>query len=690
MNLFPSFNPYRKKLKIPSALSLLGVLLFFGMFIPAPLVAQSEVGIRQWAEEVADIYAGEMETGDLSPLVEELTSLAMDPLNINTAKRERLESIFFLSDMQIENILYRRYVSGPFRSVYELQTVEGLPASVIRLLEPVVYFGEADDEDVPWRVWGDSFMRSEYQMEKAQGFQPGDNNETPFAGSPFKLYSRTSLNTNKGLNAGFIAENDPGEPMFSHGTTGLDLMTGYLHYENQGHWLREAAAGQYRISAGQGLVLQSGMPLRKSSLTTSIRNRRAAFRPSLSASESSGMLGGYTTFGVGAFEISPFISEKSLDGRMQGDTCLGSIRDDGLHRTLTEREQRHNAKEYASGIRGRFNSRFLNLEAGHLQYSIDPALCPEPKVYNRFDFRGKEMSNSWISFLLSIKGLLAFGEVAFNNDYSSPALWNGLIWGGAPGFSLALGHRYIPLKYQAPLAGPLSESSRFSGERGVYAGIEWEVGDGFELSSYIDRYRFQWLRYRTDAPSHGFDWLAQIEKEFKEDTRLRMRYRHREKPLNDGSGEHESPVRQNVYDQLKAQYRYCLSQWQFTSLGQWNFVETDEGREKGYMLAQDLRWTNSDEKLTLTTRYALFNTTDYEARLYAYEPHVLYMFSVPAFSGRGSSYLLLCNYKLKKALHFWLRAARLHYDDRATVSSGYNEINSDKKTVFTVQLRLKF
>ena len=687
MNLSQFFISFINYINIRAFLAL---VFFCGVYSPMHCLAQSEENIRQWAEEVADIYAGEMDTEDLSPLLEELTTLAMDPLNINTVDREGLEGVFFLSDMQIENILYRRYVSGPFRSVYELQTVEGLPVSVIRLLEPVVYFGDTDEKDAPWRVWGDWFMRSEYQQERARGFQPDENNETPFAGSPFKLYSRTSINTNKGLSAGVIAENDPGEPMFSKGTKGLDLMTGYVHYENQDHWLREAAAGQYRMSSGQGLVVQSGMPQRKSSLTTSIRNRRSSFRPSLSASESSGMLGGYATLGLGSFEISPFISMKYRDGRMQQDSCLSSIRDDGLHRTLTEREQRHNAKEQVRGLRARFNSRILNVEAGHLLYGIDPPLCPEQKVYNRFDFRGEEMRNSWISYLMSIKGVLAFGEVAFNHFDSSPALWNGLIWGAAPGFSLALGHRHIPLKYRAPLAGPLSESSRFAGESGFYAGMEWEVGSGFVFSSYIDRYRFGWLRYRTDAPSRGFDWLARIEKEFKEDTRLRIRYRHREKPVNDGSGRYEPPIRQNVYDQIKAQYRYSLSQWQFTTLGQWHFVATDEGRERGNLLAQDIRWATSNEKLTLTARYALFNTTDYEARLYAYEPHVLYMFSVPAFSGRGSRYLLLCNYKLKKYLHLWLRAARLHYEDRETVSSGYNEIDSNKKTVFTVQLRLKF
>ncbi|MFO8001491.1 MAG: helix-hairpin-helix domain-containing protein [Marinilabilia sp.] len=668
-----------------AVISLVGFLSFGLSF------AQSGDEIREWADEVADMYAGDMETEDLSLLLEELTSLARNPLNINTANREHLESIFFLSDIQVENILYRRYVSGPFHSIYELQTVEGLPVTTIQMLEPVIYFGEARNEKIPFKVWGDWFLRSEYQLEKARGFKSVEDENAPFAGDPFKLYSRTSLNTNKGFSGGFIAEKDPGEPLFEKETKGLDLMSGYLHYEDREGWLREAGGGQYQMSAGQGLVMQSGMPLRKSSLTTSIRNRQSSFRPSLTSSGSSGMLGAYLTLGVGEFEVSPFFSLKRRDGRIQGDSCLTALREDGFHRTSKEREQRDNARERIAGIKGRYSGRLLDIEAGHVQYRIDPPLCPSERAYNRFSFRGHEARNSWLSYILSKKGLLVFGELAFDG-LNRPALWNGLVWEGVPGFSLALGHRDIPLEYHSPLAGPMTESSSFSGETGIYAGIEWEWPFDMVWSSYIDRYRFRWLKYGLDGPAEGFDWLGQIEKHFKQKSRLRVRYRHREKPANYGTaGGSEDLIRHDTFDQLKVQYRHEISPgWQFTTLGQWHFVKAESGKESGCMLAQDIKWNGCNEKLTLTGRYALFSSSDYKARLYAYEPHVLYMFSVPAYIGKGDRYLLLCNYKFRKYLHLWLRVARWHYNDRSTVGSGYNEVDSNQKTRLTFQLRFKF
>lgn len=665
-------------------------LIILSFVIASSIKGQTNNELRQWADNIASVYAEEMESEDLTLLIEDLYAMARNPIDLNTAQREDLERIFFLSDIQVENILYKRYVNGPFYSIYELQTVEGLPVSTIKLLQPVVCFGEKEEEKPPFRVWGDVFLRSAYQLEAAKGFKENSEGATAFKGDRFKLYNRAEVLTNRGLSAGFIAEKDPGEPMFNHHIKGLDLMTGYVHYENNSHWIREAVIGQYRSSAGQGLVLQSGMPMRKSSMTTNIRNRRSSFRPSLSASEASGMHGGFVTIGQGNFEFTTFSSYRSKDGRLRSDSCLTSLREDGLHRTETELEQRKNINEKVNGGKITFMGRTLTLEAGHLFYRLSRPLCPVNYPYNQYYFRGKEVNNSWLSYMLGVKKLLLFGEVSLGES-RRPALWNGLVWGAAPGFSLALSHRAIPVDYKAPLAGPMTESGSFSGEQGFYVGFNWQLPHGFTLSSYFDRYRFNWLKFRVDAPSSGFDWLGEVDKKFDREASLVFRYRHREKPGNLDIEQPERIIDNVVYDQIKVQYRHKISPgWQFTTLGQWHFVKTATKKEYGNMLAQDIKWKSAGEKLTLTGRYAVFASTDYLARLYAYEPHVLYMFSVPAYTGEGTRSLFLVNYKIQRNLHAWMRVARWHYSDREETGSGHNLVNSDKKTDFTVQLRLKF
>jgi hypothetical protein len=663
---------------------------FLGFCYSISVYSQIGEGLQEWAEEVASIYAEETEIEDVSVLTEHLIGLARNPININVAGREDLEQIFFLTDIQVENILFKRYVNGSFLSIYELQAVEGLPVEVIQRLEPLLVFGSQEYESRKFRLWGDSFLRAGFQMEKARGFEEDDSGSELYQGDRFKLYNRTQIETNRNLSGGMIVEKDPGEPMFGKGINGMDLMSGYIQYKKGNGWLREALAGRYSASAAQGLVLQSGMPVRKSSMTTSIRNRRASFRPSLSASEAMAMQGGYAVFGYKSVEVTPFYSLNYRDGRIDENDRLTSLREDGFHRTETEINQRHNVLEQVAGGKVSWSGRWLNVEAGHVIYYLDRSLEPNVLPYNQFYFSGKVNANSWLGYMVSRKNLLFFGEVA-SNEWNHYAFYNGLVWSPAPGFSLSLSQRSISMYYKAPMAGPMTESGSFQGEEGYYCGIRWELPSQIIVSSYMDYYRFHWLKFRIDAPASGFDWLGHLEKNFGQDSNLRLKFRHREKPANEGDDSPEAGISHLKYNQVKVQYRKKVNPgWQLTSQGQWHFVKKDGDNLNGQMVAQDLRWSNEQQTLTLTGRLAVFSTTGYEARLYSYEPHVLYMFSVPAYSGKGSRFLLMVNYKLARSLHFWFRAARWQYNDRTETGSGNQQIASNKKTEFTFQMRLKF
>ncbi len=429
-------------------------------------------------------------------------------------------------------------------------------------------------------------------------------------------------------------------------------------------------------------------------MVTSIRNRGSSFRPSLSASESMGQRGGYLTLRKGAIELSPFYSRKSQSAHLQSDSAgnvwVTSIKKDGLHRTATEIDQRHQVKELVAGSKMSFKGRWLTLETGHLYYHLDKPMIPTQQPYNLFYFKGKENQNSWFSYTTTARGLLFFGEIALD-DFSHPAFWNGMVWEATPGMTLALGHRSFPAQYQAPLAGPLSESSSFAGEQGFYVGLEWQLPHRWVVAAYFDRYRFNWLKYQINGPSKGLDWHFQIQKELSNGQSLMGRYRHREKPGNTPVESIEMGLESITHDQVKVQYLYKPEgNWQTTAQAQWHYVDTQTEHYRGIMLACDLRVTAFQERMTLTSRYALFDANNYLASLYAYEPDVLYKFSVPAYSGKGSRYLLLLNYKLTPWWHLWARITRWVYSDREESGTGYNLIPTNSKTEITFQMRLKF
>ena len=99
---------------------------------------------------IADIYEqvsedAEMEI-DFTSLYEDLMALTENPINLNKTNKEELEKLQFLSDTQIENILYYIYKSAPLNTIYELQLIEGLDMTDIRRMLPFVTVGEGENQ----------------------------------------------------------------------------------------------------------------------------------------------------------------------------------------------------------------------------------------------------------------------------------------------------------------------------------------------------------------------------------------------------------------------------------------------------------------------------------------------------------------------------------------------------------------
>ena len=539
------------------------------------LYSQNFTELQSWAEDVVAEYASEANTEDMILLIEDILDLSRNPININTAKREDLERIFFLSDWQIENILFKRYVNGPYLSIYELQPLEGLNIEIIKNLEPLIYFGPSGYSPSSFKLRGDLFLRGLYPLEKAEGFKPDEDGNKPYLGGPMKLYNRLEIQSNYGLEGGLVAEKDAGEPMFSKGINTFDFLSGYLYYKSESNWIKEVGLGRYQMSAGQGLVVQTSFPQLKSSSAVNIRNRRARFRPSLSSSESSGLNGAFLSIGSKNLFLSPFFSLKKRDGRKNGsDSCFLRLREDGLHRTETELEQRHNIKEYIAGGRISYYGKYLNLDVGHLKYHLNKPVCPNIEPYNKFYFKGQNNRNSWISYVAGIQKCILFGEVAFD-DFSHLALYQGMSWNAASGFTLALNYRRIPVRYQAPLAGPMTESNSFSGETGFYTGITWEF-PFFTVSSYFDYFKFNWVKYGIDAPSSGFDWMSNVQS-LETDRSWQIKIRYKERPDNAMYNSNENAIVKQRINQIKCQYRQNIAaHWQFTTLLQWQLVRWDD------------------------------------------------------------------------------------------------------------------
>ena len=112
------------------------------------------------------------------------------------------------------------------------------------------------------------------------------------------------------------------------------------------------------------------------------------------------------------------------------------------------------------------------------------------------------------------------------------------------------------------------------------------------------------------------------------------------------------------------------------------------GQKRGMLITQDLLYKPKSFPLDFSLRYALFDTDDYDTRLYSFENNALYAFAVPAYYYQGSRAYVLIRYSFLRHCDLWVRYGVFLYNNRTSISSGAEGIIGSRKTDLIVQLRI--
>lgn len=124
----------------------------------------------------------------------------------------------------------------------------------------------------------------------------------------------------------------------------------------------------------------------------------------------------------------------------------------------------------------------------------------------------------------------------------------------------------------------------------------------------------------------------------------------------------------------------------FSNKAEYAHYRNDDGSDShGFFICQDVAYKPENKPFSLTFRYAIFDTQDYDSRVYAYESDVLYSFSVPTFYGKGMRVYLLGKWKPFKNLTLYARIGSTIYRDRDEISSGLTLIEGNHKTDLKVE-----
>jgi hypothetical protein len=147
-------------------------------------------------------------------LYDRLFSLYSHHLDLNTADRDELQSLYILSDEQIGQLLEYRQKYGPFLSEYELLTIPGFDRPLVDRLLLLAEVGPPNGTDhrftgkIPPPAQHDLLIRAGRAVEPSKGFLLPDSSKR-YYGGPLHMMMRYTMMRKGAYSFGFTVEQDP-------------------------------------------------------------------------------------------------------------------------------------------------------------------------------------------------------------------------------------------------------------------------------------------------------------------------------------------------------------------------------------------------------------------------------------------------------------------------------------------------
>jgi hypothetical protein len=705
--------------------------LFFALAVQAQIAIDTlstEALNELLIEQVERLAEDGDEDIDYEELLENYIFFSENPINLNSDEIVQLVELQLINTFQFEELKkYRRYY-GDFLFLEELEMVEGFDEQTISLIAPIVFIGKDMGKDKitfnKMARYGKHQLLGRYEqiLEKQQGYEPTSDSallakpNSHYLGNPHRYQLKYTYNYRNRIRAGFVLEKDPGEMFFTDkvGDTiqkllgknyhrGFDFMGFHLYAKDLG-FVKAAVLGDYQLTFGQGLTMWSGMSFGKAGASSSVMKQGRGITPKASATEFAFMRGAAVTLGSGPFHGTVFYSNRKVDANVSVADSLdeaefvSSLQETGYHRTIGELQDRHVIRQQVVG--GHLTYAIAHFEVGYTLHHtwLSVPLQLNPSHYNQFYFQGQQLTNQGIDFKY-VKGKFAFfgeGAISYNPDTTALRQAQGPSFAGLAGMTVkpagylnfTVLYRDYGKTYQNLFSNAFCEGSRNQGQRGIYLGVEVAPAPYWNILAYADQFQFTWLTSQVNAPSRGHDYYLRLSHSFNKRTNAYLQIRSKTKMKNstDASVFSHYPITYTK-NSVRFNINYGLRNGLvFSNKAEYAYYKNDDGSNShGYFLCQDVAYKPENKPYSLTFRYAIFDTDDYDSRVYAYENDVLYSFSVPALYGKGMRVYLLGKVKIFKSLTLYARIGSTIYSDRNEIGSGLTLIESNHKTDLKVE-----
>ncbi|MBI2259555.1 MAG: hypothetical protein HYU67_11765 [Flavobacteriia bacterium] len=680
------------------------LFLFFSLFSFSQ--TKQEI-IQQRVELISEQL--ESEDLDLTDVLQALNYFFDNPINLNNTTAEELKQLELLSDIQITDLLLHIKLHGKLISQYELQALKYWDLNTILTVLPFI---KVDDrfEQVQLNFkevlkYGkfESLFRFQRVLESKNGYENvpdsiKENSNSYYWGDPNRYYSRLRFSYRNNLSFGITAEKDPGEEFFK-GTQskGFDFYSFHFYYKG-GKYLKSVSIGDYQLQIGQGLNLWSGYAFGKTADVTNIKKNAIGFKPYTSVDENRFLRGAAVELGYKKMSLILFASNKKVSGTTIQDSLVedlefvSSVDLSGFHRTNSEVKDKDIFTEQIAGLNLKYLGDQFNMGVATIYQGYNLNFQKNEQAYNQFDFRGKGFMSTSVDYSYIWKNVNFFGELSHASFSNGLAFLQGIIVALDHKSSLSLLYRNYAKNYQTFYNNGLAESGNTQNEKGMYLGFSHRPKSAWAFNTYLDVFRFPWLKYLVDAPTQGYEYLGQLTYKPNKVLEIYGRFRQQLRQKNSRNEFDVTPIEDVIQRNYRINFSYTVLEGVQlkTRLEYVTINRPSNTAEQGMIFTQDLLLKLKSSPFDIALRYALFDTDSYDSRVYTFETNALYVFSVPAYYYKGSRAYVTLRYSFLRRFDLWLRYGTFIYANTTAISSGAEQINGNTKSEIVVQLRATF
>ncbi|NQV03649.1 MAG: helix-hairpin-helix domain-containing protein [Bacteroidia bacterium] len=632
----------------------------------------------------------------------------MKKININRLDQADLSKIPFLTPLQIRNLNDYLNQYGEVFSMYELQAVEGFDSTIIHRLQAYMEIGTP-----PVRIRltpgnlvslgrHEVVFRYQQVIQTKEGYNVADSSrlnepDSYYLGSPQRYYFRYRYTFYDRLVIGISGDKDAGEEFFSGSQPlGMDFYSGFIAVKNL-RWMKQLIVGNFRASFGQGLTL-GGSSFGSSVSFGSTMKYNAGFAPSQSVCEYGYLRGAALTIRTGRVEWSGFFSTTNKDASVYpadsveaAPLFFSSFTETGYHRTQAELSRKKQVREWVYGGHASYRGRFFLIGLTGFYGNWSGALQPKDEVYKHFTMFGDRFGVLGIDGRFRVASAQLFGE--FSISLNGGRAWlAGISAVPVSGIDLLLICRSYQPEFQNPFSTSISQKSMTVNEQGLFIRLQTQVIPKTTITGYVDLFRFPWLRYNVNGSSEGVEAGVSGHYQASPFWSLSLRYGLKRGEVNSHYFESKTlPMTEERRDDLKVEFNITAIPTVYlrSCIALRNYRRTGQQRESGYLASQEIAYRRAGMLRAIRMKYTLFDVPYYNARIYTYEPDVLYSWSVPACYGKGFRCVLLIQAGIARRVELWGWLGVTKYMDRNTIGSGLESISGSLKSEVKVQVRVR-